>query len=70
MSTHDFGQVSRTVGTVFRYALLAATLVGVVALGILLLFVAVDAIQPLTADPGWHLTFFLSFVLPTLVVSG
>ncbi|RNJ27367.1 phosphate ABC transporter permease PstA [Halosegnis longus] len=70
MSTHDFGQVSRTVGTVFRYALLAATLVGVVALGILLLFVAVDAIQPLTADPGWHLTFFLSFVLPTLAVSG
>ncbi len=75
MATEDrtidgFGQVSRTVGTVFRYLLLAATLIGIVALVILLLFVANDAIQPLTADPGWHLTFFMTLVVPTLAVSG
>ncbi|GAB6861313.1 phosphate ABC transporter permease PstA [Haloplanus litoreus] len=65
-----FGHVSRTVGTVFRYLLLAATLFGIVALAVLLLYVANDAIQPLTADPGWHLTFFLTLVLPTLLASG
>jgi len=66
----DFGHVSRTVGTVFRYLLLAATLFGIVALVILLIYVANDAIQPLTADPRWHLTFFLTLVLPTLAVGG
>jgi len=65
-----FGQVSRTVGTVFRYVLLAATLVGIVALTVLLVFVANDAIRPLTADPGWHLTFFLTLVVPTLGVGS
>ena len=65
-----FGEVSKTVGTVFRYVLLAATLVGLVALFILLVFVANDAIQPLTADPRWHLTFFLTLVVPTLAVGG
>ncbi|WP_435346156.1 phosphate ABC transporter permease PstA [Haloarchaeobius sp. HRN-SO-5] len=65
-----FGQVSRTVGTAFRYLLLAATLFGLVVLGILLVYVANDAIQPLTADPGWHLTFFLTFVVPTLATAG
>jgi len=66
----SFGHVSRTVGTVFRYLLLAATLFGIVALTILLIYVANDAIQPLTADPGWHLTFFLTLVSPTLLVGG
>ncbi|GAB3322668.1 phosphate ABC transporter permease PstA [Haloplanus salinarum] len=66
----DFGHVSRTVGTVFRYLLLAATLFGIVALTVLLIYVANDAIQPLTADPGWHLTFLLTLVLPTLAVGA
>ncbi|WP_251330547.1 phosphate ABC transporter permease PstA [Haloplanus pelagicus] len=65
-----FGHVSRTVDTAFRYLLLAATLFGIVALAILLIYVANDAIRPLTADPGWHLTFLLTLVLPTLVASG
>ncbi|WP_440989089.1 phosphate ABC transporter permease PstA [Haloarchaeobius baliensis] len=65
-----FGQVSRTVGTIFRYLLLASTLFGLVILSILLVYVANDAIQPLTADAGWHLTFLLTFVLPTLVTAG
>ncbi|MFD1513124.1 phosphate ABC transporter permease PstA [Halomarina rubra] len=63
-----FGTVSRTAGVVFRYALLAATLLGILAVGILFVYVANDAIQPFTADPGWHLTFFLTLVVPTLAV--
>ncbi|WP_336024749.1 phosphate ABC transporter permease PstA [Halobellus salinisoli] len=63
-----FGQVSRTVGTVFRYLLLAATMFGIVMLGVLLLYVANDAIQPLTADPGWYLAFFLALVAPSVAV--
>ncbi|MFC6723941.1 hypothetical protein ACFQE1_06050, partial [Halobium palmae] len=66
----SFGQVSRTVGTAFRYLLLAATMFGIVTLAIFLVYVANDAIQPLTADPGWHLTFLLTLVLPTLGVGG
>ncbi|ELZ96825.1 phosphate ABC transporter permease [Haloferax mucosum ATCC BAA-1512] len=65
-----FGQVSRTVGTVFRYLLLAATMFGIVTLAVLLVYVANDAIQPLTADAGWHLTFFLTLVVPTTLVGG
>jgi phosphate transport system permease protein len=69
-TVESFGEVSQTLGTVFRYVLLAATLVGLVALFILLVFVANDAVQPLTADPGWHLTFFLTLVVPTTAVGG
>ncbi|WP_318569128.1 phosphate ABC transporter permease PstA [Salinigranum marinum] len=65
-----FGQVDKTVGTVFQYVLLAATMFGLVTLAVLLVFVANDAIQPLTADPGWHLAFFLTLVVPTLAVVG
>jgi phosphate transport system permease protein len=64
-----FGRVSRTTGIVFRYLLLAATLFGLVFVTILLAYVANDAFQPLTADPGWHLTFLLTLVVPTLAVS-
>jgi phosphate transport system permease protein len=65
-----FGQVSRTVGTVFRYLMLGATLFGIVVLAILLLYVANDAVRPLTADPGWHLTFLATLVVPTAAVGG
>ena len=69
-SADGFGQVSRTVGIVFRYTLLAGTLFGIVVLGILLVYVANDAVQPLTADPGWHLTFFAVLVVPSLALGG
>jgi phosphate transport system permease protein len=64
----SFGEVNKTVGTLFRYVLQAATMFGLVTLAFLLLFVANDAIQPLTADPGWHLVFFATLVVPTLAV--
>jgi phosphate transport system permease protein len=66
----SFGTVNKTVGTAFQYLLLAATLFGLVVLGALLVYVANDAIQPLTADPGWHLTFLLTLVAPTLGVTA
>jgi phosphate transport system permease protein len=60
-----FGTVSRTVGVVFRYVLLVATLAGIVALGILLAFVANDAIRPFTAEPTWlAITALTLFGLP------
>ena len=65
-----FGEVSKTAGTVFRYLLLGATLLGIVMVTIFLVYIANDAIQPLTADPGWHLVFFCTLVVPTLAVSG
>lgn len=65
-----FGDVNRTVGTVFRYLLLGATLVGIVVLAVLLVLVTNDAVQPLTADPGWLLTFLVVLVLPSLGVVG
>jgi len=59
-----FGRVSRRVGTAFEYLLVAATLFGLAILAFLLVFVANDAIRPLTADPRWHLVFLLTLVLP------
>jgi len=60
-----FGHVSRTLGTVFRYVLLAATLAGIVALGVLLAFVTNDALRPFTAEPAWLAVFVLAvFALP------
>lgn len=67
-NTDEFGRVSRRVGQLFRGVLLASTLAGILTLAVLLVYVANDAFQPLTADPGWHLTFLLTFVLPTLGV--
>ncbi|MFB6252771.1 MAG: phosphate ABC transporter permease PstA [Halobellus sp.] len=64
----DFGQVSRTAGTIFRYLILAATLFGIVVLAALLVYVANDALQPTTADPGWYLTYFMTLIVPTTLV--
>ncbi|XVH32354.1 phosphate ABC transporter permease PstA [Haloferacaceae archaeon DSL9] len=64
------GSVSRRRGTLFEYGCLGATLVGLVMVLVLLVYVALDAVQPFTADLEWHLTFFLLFVLPTVAVGG
>ncbi|GAB7092974.1 phosphate ABC transporter permease PstA [Halolamina litorea] len=67
-TTDGFGHVSRRVGQLFRYVLFASTLVGILTLAVLLVYVANDAFRPLTADPGWHLVFFLTLVVPTVGV--
>jgi phosphate transport system permease protein len=66
----SFGQVDKTVGSLFRYLLQAATAFGIAILAVLLLFVFNDAVQPLTADPGWHLTFFAVLVVPTMTAGS
>ncbi|WP_136716138.1 phosphate ABC transporter permease PstA [Halorientalis salina] len=58
-------QVSRMRGRIFEAMCLAATAIGLVAVGILLLYVTADAIRPFSADPGWHLVFFATLVVPS-----
>ena len=61
----EFGEVSKRVGRVFRYVLLAATLLGLVALAVLLAYVT-NAVRPLTAEPRWYLVFGITLVAPTV----
>lgn len=65
-SFEGFGRVSRRIGKLFRGVLFASTLAGILTLAVLLVYVANDAFQPLTADPGWHLVFLFTLVVPTL----
>jgi len=67
--TPAFERISRTTGRIFHGLLVVATWVGIVSLGVLLAFVFNDAVRPLTADPGWLLTFFLTLVAPTAVAA-
>ena len=69
-AAQGFGEVGRRVGTAFRYGLLAATLVGILMLAVLLTYVVNDAVQPFTADTGWHLTYLGLFVVPTVLVGA
>ena len=63
-------EVSRVKGRAFEAVCLAATSVGLVAVLILLLFVAADAFRPFSADPGWGLVYFLTLVVPVLGLAG
>ncbi|MEF8825428.1 MAG: phosphate ABC transporter permease PstA [Halapricum sp.] len=60
------GTVSRLRGRAFEAVCLASTSLALVSVLVLLLFVAKDAFQPLSADPGWHLVYFLTLVVPTV----
>jgi len=65
----DLGEVSRVRGFVFENLTRAASAVGVVALLLLLVYVALDAFQPFTADPAWYLLLGATFALPTALVA-
>lgn len=58
------GRVTRIRGRAFEAVCLAATSLALVTVLVLLMFVAADAFRPLSADPGWHLVFFLTLALP------
>lgn len=60
------GQVTRIRGRAFEAVCLAATSFALIAVLLLLLFVANDAIRPFEADPGWHLVYFLTLVVPSV----
>lgn len=76
-SDNRFGRVSRRRGILFRYLLLAATLVGIVALAVLLTKTALDAFGFTGPGgsgyggppPAWYLVYFLTLVVPTTTLS-
>lgn len=65
-SAEGFGHVSRIRGSIFKAVLVVASFIGVVALGILLVYVSFDAFQLLTADSTWYLAYAGLFGLPVL----
>jgi len=52
-------------GAAFEYALVGATVVGLVALVVLVALVTRDAFGLTAAAPAWYLVFFLTLVVPT-----
>ena len=61
-----FGEVSRVRGIAFEYLSFGASVFGLVALGVLLVYVAIDAFDLVNASPEWLLTYFLTLVVPFL----
>ena len=61
-----FGEVSRVRGILFEYLSFGASVFGLVALGVLLVYVAIDAFDLANASPEWLLTYFLTLVVPFL----
>ncbi|QDX41341.1 phosphate ABC transporter permease PstA [Salarchaeum sp. JOR-1] len=63
-SNAEFGEVSRLKGVVFEYVSLAASVVGILSLGVLLAYVAWDAFGLASAGVGWYATYAATLVLP------
>ncbi|WP_135828080.1 phosphate ABC transporter permease PstA [Halorussus halobius] len=59
------GETNRLRGAAFEWACLGATLFGISMVFVLLLYVAVDAVRPFSADAGWYLAYGLAAVVPT-----
>lgn len=62
--------VSRVRGKAFKTLCLGATLLALLSVFVLLLYVANDAFSPLSADPGWLLTFAVTLLVPVLGATG
>ena len=65
-SVGGFGEVSRVRGIVFEYLSLGASVFGIFALAVLLIYVTIDAFDLANASPGWLLTYFVTLVVPVL----
>ena len=61
-----FGQISRLRGTVFKYLTFGASLVGILALGVLLAYVFWDALGLDSAGTAWYLTYTVALLAPLL----
>jgi phosphate transport system permease protein len=61
-----FGEVSRVRGIVFEYLSLGASVLGIFALAVLLVYVTIDAFDLANASPEWLLTYFVTLVVPYL----
>lgn len=66
----EFGRVSRAIGVAFEYLLAGATMVGIISLAVLLVYVVSDAVRPLSAEPGWHLTFGVTLIVPVTLLGS
>ncbi|MCU4716481.1 phosphate ABC transporter permease PstA [Halapricum hydrolyticum] len=65
-----FGRVNRIRGVVFENITRAAALVGVLALFVLLVYTALDAFQPFTAEREWYVLLLGTFGIPALLVGS
>ncbi|MFB6128115.1 MAG: phosphate ABC transporter permease PstA [Halolamina sp.] len=65
-TVEGFGEVNRIKGTLFEYATLAASVVGIVALGVLLAYVFWDAFGLGTAGVRWYGAFAALVVAPVV----
>jgi len=65
-----FGSVSRVKGTVFKYLAFAASLAGILALAVLLAYVAWDALGLETAGTSWYLSYTVTLLVPLLGFSA
>ncbi len=63
-STPRFEQVSRLKGRVFEALSFGASVVGLFALAILLVYVVIDAFNLTAASPEWLLSYYVTLVLP------
>lgn len=62
----ETGAVDRTTGRLFKWGCLGATALALFLMLVFLLYVFNDAFAPLSADPGWLLTFAGTVLLPML----
>ena len=60
--------VGRLRGRIFEGITLASTVFGLVMVTTLLAYVFNDAVRPFSADPGWHLVYAATVILPALVL--
>ncbi|SER83558.1 phosphate ABC transporter permease PstA [Natrinema salaciae] len=63
------GQVSQLRGLLFKAGCLGATLLTLFLVFVFLVYVAVDAIEPGTADPAWWATVVATVVVPAVALS-
>ncbi|WP_254531339.1 phosphate ABC transporter permease PstA [Natrinema gelatinilyticum] len=64
------GQVSQLRGRLFKAGCLGATVLTLFLVFVFLVYVAIDAIEPLSADPGWWVTVVVLVPVPALVLAG
>ncbi|WP_254279012.1 phosphate ABC transporter permease PstA [Haloarcula marina] len=64
--TTEFGEVSRLKGIAFKYISFGASIVGILALGVLLAYVFWDALGLETAGTTWYLSYTATLLAPLL----
>ncbi|WP_178915734.1 phosphate ABC transporter permease PstA [Natronomonas gomsonensis] len=63
-TVEGFGDVSKLKGRVFEALSLTASVIGILALAVLLVYVTIDAFDLASASDEWFLSYFLTLVVP------